>query len=226
MTDAGGAVDAHDAYLEKVQADLTLSLHRSHELGFLGRMPIAEQIDHALGFVSILEAECGGPPTGVIDLGTGGGLPGLVLASCWPDTRVVLMDANQRRTAFLHEVVDGWSGPVRAEVLRGRAEELARVVGYREEFRCVTSRSFGPPSATAECGSGFLGIGGTMVISEPPDLDGSQRWDPSGLRSLGLIAGLTVRPFGRFGYQVLTKVDALDERYPRRTGMPVKRPMF
>ena len=226
VTDSGMTEETLRAYREKVDHELKHALRRSFDLGFLGSMPIADQVDHALGFVSILELERGGPPSAVIDLGTGGGVPGLVLASCWPDTRVVLMDGNERRTSFLQEVVEGWPGPVRAEVLRGRAEELGRRPELREAFDGVTSRSFGIPAATAECGSAFLEVGGSMVVSEPPDIDRSERWPEAGLLRLGLSPASVLRPLGKFGYQVLTKDTNIDDRYPRRVGVPVKRPLF
>jgi 16S rRNA (guanine527-N7)-methyltransferase len=209
----------------RVDPALGAIYQRSFELGFLGSMPIADQIEHALGFVAILE-ESGSHPSSVIDIGTGGGIPGLVLASCWPETRVVLMDANERRTAFLQEVVDGWAGGGHCQVVRGRAEELGREEDLRELFDAVTSRSFGPPAATAECGSPFLAVGGSMVVSEPPDTDLRERWPTPDLAQLGLAPVATLRPVERFGYQVLTKVEALDSRYPRRVGVPVKRPLF
>ncbi len=215
-----------DALRSLVDPALDGIYRRSFELGFLGSMPIGDQIEHALGFVAILESLSVGPPASVLDLGTGGGIPGLVLASCWPDTRVVLMDANERRTAFLQEVVDGWAGSARCEVVRGRAEELGRDGTLRQQFDAVTSRSFGPPAATAECGSSFLAVGGSMVISEPPDADPEDRWPRAGLQRLGLVPVATLRPVGRFGYQVLTKVEAMDDKYPRRVGIPVKRPLF
>jgi len=199
---------------------------RSFELGFLGNMPIADQVDHALGFVALLEAVHGEPPPSVVDLGTGGGVPGLVLASCWPETRVALLDANERRTAFLREVVEDWRGGANAEVIRGRAEELGRSKECREQFAAVTSRSFGLPAATAECGASFLAVGGSMVISEPPDPGSGDRWPEAGLALLGLAPKGVLRPTGRFGYQLLTKVEALDDRFPRRVGIPVKRPVF
>jgi len=214
------------ALREKVDPALGPVLRRSFESGFLGGMPVIDQVEHALGFVAIFEAELGGPPSSVIDLGTGGGVPGLVLASCWPDSRVVLMDASERRTTFLQEVLAGWNGSRRAEVLRGRAELLGHDEVLREQFEAVTSRSFGLPAATAECGSSFLAIGGSMVISEPPDSDSSARWPGPGLSLLGLDPVATVRPMVRFGYQVLRKFDSLDVRYPRRVGIPVKRPIF
>ena len=211
---------------ERVDPALTPILQRSFDLGFLGNMPINDQIDHALGFVAILEATRTGPPVSVLDLGTGGGVPGLVLMSCWPRTRIVLVDASERRTTFLSEVVEGWSTPGEVEVIRGRAEELGRRDRLRESFQCVTSRSFGLPAVTAECGSSFLEVGGTMVISEPPDADPLERWPEEGLAHVGLVRAATIRPDPRFGYQVLDKIDRLDDRYPRRVGIPVKRPIF
>jgi 16S rRNA (guanine527-N7)-methyltransferase len=205
---------------------LDRALRRSYELGFLGSMPIADQIDHALGFVAILEEVLGAAPSSVIDLGTGGGVPGLVLARCWPDTRVVLMDASERRTTFLLEVLEGWTEAHRAEVLRGRAEDLGRREGLREAFDAVTSRSFGLAAATAECGSSFLEIGGLMVVSEPPDTPAVDRWPREGLAVLGLTTVEAVRPTDRYGYQILRKTGPLDDRYPRRVGVPVKRPAF
>ena len=65
-----------------------------------------------------------------------------------------------------------------------------------------------------------------MVISEPPDTDPTERWPESGLLGLGLIPVMTMRPIERFGYQVLKKVGPLDDRFPRRVGIPVKRPIF
>ena len=65
-----------------------------------------------------------------------------------------------------------------------------------------------------------------MVVSEPPDSEPSERWPRSGLVELGLAPVVSVRPVGRFGYQVLKKVQPLDERFPRRVGVPVKRPIF
>jgi 16S rRNA (guanine527-N7)-methyltransferase len=217
-------------WLERRRRQVDPQLHEifrhSFELGFLGGMPIEDQMDHALGFVEVIESELGAPPDSVVDLGTGGGMPGLVLSSCWPETRVVLMDANQRRTEFLVEVVEMWPRSSRAEVVRGRAEEMGRRPDLRESFAVVTSRSFGIPSATAECASPLLKVGGVMVISEPPDSRAGERWPVGGLELLGLEPESSVRPGGVFGYQVIRKVAPLSDRYPRRTGIPVKRPLF
>jgi 16S rRNA (guanine527-N7)-methyltransferase len=189
-------------------------------------MPVDAQIDHALGFVMILEERFGGAPDSVVDLGTGGGVPGLVLISCWPGARVVMLDAGERRTHFLEETVRGWPEAGGAQVIRGRAEELGRRPELRERFAAATSRSFGVPSLTAECGSAFLAEGGALVVSEPPEGSSGERWPQEGLARVGLAAAAGARVSDRFGYQLLVKVGPLDDRYPRRVGIPAKRPLF
>lgn len=203
------------------------ALRRSAELGFLGGMPIKDQIDHALGFVFSAESEIQASPRRVIDLGSGGGIPGLVLVSCWPESHVVLADSNDRRTEFLSTVIAGLGSEADVEVLRARVEDAGRVSGLREQFDLVTSRSFGAPAVTAECGAPFLAAGGLMIVSEPPDADpGSERWPSAELAELGLQPSTRVRFNQAFGYQVLVKSQATPERYPRRVGIPTKRPLF
>jgi 16S rRNA (guanine527-N7)-methyltransferase len=201
-------------------------LLRSSELGFLGSMPVADQVDHALGFVLAAESVLPGPPCAVLDLGTGGGIPGLVLPSCWPSCRLVLLDANERRAEFLSTEVDHWQGPGAVEVLRGRAEGFGRDTRWRERFDLVVSRSFGPPGVTAECGAPFVTVGGVMVVSEPPERSEGGRWPVEGLARVGLEVADRHRVDERFSYQALIKSEPTAERFPRRVGVPAKRPLF
>ena len=214
------------ALRSRVNGDIVAALQRSAGRGFLGSMPVDEQIDHALGFVAVTETVLRQPPASAVDIGTGGGVPGLVLHSCWPTCRLVLMDGNQRRTDFLSEEVAGWDHASMIEVVRGRAEELGRDDRYRRRFQLVTARSFGKPSITAECGSPLLDLNGVMVVSEPPEEDVEGRWPSVGLAELGMTRRSRSRFDGRFSYQVLYKADETPERYPRRVGIPSKRPLF
>jgi len=209
------------------------ALEASAELGFLGSMPVSDQIDHALGFVASVESVTERPPRSVLDLGSGGGVPGLVLCSCWPETRVVLLDSNERRTEFLagelsRRQVDPPEGGrvVQDVVVRGRAEESARMEGLRQTFEVVTARSFGAPAVTAECGAPLLAVGGLLVVSEPPDAPGADRWPAAALEQLGLETLKAVRVDDRFGYQILIKAGPTPDRFPRRVGIPTKRPLF
>ena len=213
-------------YRKRIDGRVPPLLRRSAKFGFLGGMPVADQIDHALGFVWSVETELQRHPYSVIDLGSGGGIPGIVLLSCWPGARLVLLDANERRTEFLEEETMAWGDSPLVEVVRGRAEEIGRDEGFREQFEVVTARSFGPPAVTAECGSPLLALGGMMVVSEPPDSADQIRWPADGVSQVGMTCGEHLRFGDRYGYQVLHKSEATPERYPRRVGIPAKRPLF
>jgi 16S rRNA (guanine527-N7)-methyltransferase len=154
-----------------------------------------------------------------MDLGAGGGLPGLVLALGWPASHWVYLDASERRTAFLTEAVDEVGLADRVQVLRGRAEDLGRDPALRGGFDLVTARGFGAPAVTAECAAPFLAVGGRLLVSEPPGDD--ERWIPAGLALLGLLRGPRLH-----GCQVLDQTEPCPDRYPRRVGIPAKRPLF
>ena len=87
----------------------------------------------------------------VLDLGSGGGVPGLVLVVERPDLSVTMLDANKRRTDFLDEALMTLGAGDRANVIRARAEEAGRNALLRGAFDQVVSRSFGPPAVVAEC---------------------------------------------------------------------------
>ena len=158
-------------------------------------------------------------------------MPGLVLASRWPSAEAVLVDASVRRCEWLEQAIDRLGDrlgdPVRVSVRCGRAEDLAREPDLREAFPLVVARAFGPPSPTAECAVGFLAAGGSLVVSEPPgEHDGSERWPVEGLGQLGLGAPVARRD-GDVGVVVLTRTGAvLGRRWPRRVGVPAKRPLW
>jgi 16S rRNA (guanine527-N7)-methyltransferase len=218
--------DALTALRKRVTRRVEAALLASADLGFLGAMPIPDQIDHALGFVHSAETLLLRPPDSVVDLGTGGGIPGLVLLDCWPSSRIVLLDSSERRTEFLRERTTVWDRPGLVEVVRGRAEEIGREDRWREQFELVTARSFGAPAVTAECAAPLLAVNGVLVVSEPPGGDGEIRWPDAGIGVVGLSTSSTVRFDDRFGYRVLLKSEPTDERYPRRVGIPSKRPLF
>lgn len=159
----------------------------------------------------------------VMDLGSGGGVPGLPLLVVRPDWRWVLLDGSTSRGAFLTEAVDQLGRSGTATVVASRAEEAARDDSLRAGFDLVVTRSFGPPSVTAECGAAFLRTGGHLVVAEPP---GGQpdRWPAHGLEILGLTS-LPSR-VGRTAFQVLKASAPCPDRYPRRVGIPAKRPLF
>jgi len=137
---------------------------------------------------------------------------------------LVLVDAMERRCRFLERATEQLGLATRVSVECGRAEELARREDLRGRFPVVVTRSFGPPAVTAECGVGFLASGGRLLVSEPPVRDPG-RWPSAGLAQLGLELGELME--GSSGaVQVVRFTGALEDRFPRRVGIPAKRPMF
>ena len=123
----------------------------------LGPGPVAPQIAHALAFGTVASP--------ALDLGSGGGLPGLVLAEADPDSTWVLLDSRSRSVVFLREAVATLGLGDRVEVLEARAEDAGRALSHRGRYHLVVARGFAPPAVTAECAAPLLVAGGRLVVS-------------------------------------------------------------
>jgi 16S rRNA (guanine527-N7)-methyltransferase len=207
------------------RGQLVAVLEDARRLGFVGPRPVAEQIDHATAFAILLETRGLGPAR-FLDLGSGGGIPGLVLAARWIDQRVTLLEVSVRRCAFLRQTVIALGWEERVEVAEGRAELLGRRPELRGAYPLVVSRSFAAPAVTAEIGGSFVGVGGTLAVSEPADsVDSAGRWPEDRVRELGFAPAEVLR--GEFArVAILCRTAPLDERWPRAVGIPTKRPLW
>lgn len=158
------------------------TLRDAQRFGFFGDRPIEEAVLHARAFVDAI----GVLPAGarIVDLGSGGGLPGLVVADACPQASVLLVDRREKRADFLRLAVRRlrWR---HVEVMAADVERLVEAVGggARPPFDVVTARGFGPPMTTLGCGAALIGPRGRIVISEPPADD---RWDAGAVAALGL----------------------------------------
>lgn len=204
------------------RADLLEVLARARDRGFLGPGDPAEHLDHALGFVEVVEARAK-TPSRVVDLGTGGGVPGLVVAAEWPAVSVVLVESSVKRAAWLTEAVAALGLAERVEVRPERAEELAHDPALRETFDLVTARSFAVPPVTAEVAAGFAAVSGILVVSEPPESEG--RWPEEPLADLGFGPAELCEARGAH-FACLGKARPAPPGVPRRRGRPAKRPLW
>jgi len=193
-------------------------LGRVRELGYLGPGPIEDHVTRALD----LAAAVGNGPEKALDLGSGGGVPALPLILLWPESTWVLLEASTRRSDFLEQALAVLGLSDRATVRTERAEAAGRSP-MRGEFDLVVARGFGGPAVTAECGSPFLRPGGRLVVAEPPG-GAPSRWEVAGLGLLGLTLGPGVT--SPTACQVLLQETPCPERYPRRVGVPGKRPLW
>jgi 16S rRNA (guanine527-N7)-methyltransferase len=218
------------------------ALLAAREAGFLGPGPIDRHLRHAQGFVDLAKRQ---PHVTerprILDLGSGGGLPGLVVAQQWPQTTLVLLDANRRRASFLERSIVSCGLQSRVSVVQQRAEVSGRDPAFRATFDGVVARSFGVPAVVAECAAPFLRQGGWLIVSEPPaekieaplphrtdaeevTEDEAARWPSGPLAQFGLTPVAFVHD--EFGYEVLSQSELCPDAFPRRDGVPSRKPRF
>lgn len=194
--------------------------------GLIGPGPVEAQIEHARALAGLL----GRPPGRWLDLGSGAGVPGLMLAVEWPEAGGVLLDASARRSEFARSALQRLGLDDRVAVRHARAEVAARDPELRGRFALVVARGFGRPAVTAECAVGFLAAGGALAVSEPPmgtEAMGTEggRWPSVELEGLGLGASEVRRGRGAT-VAVMRRDGPVAERWPRRSGVPAKRPLW
>lgn len=143
-------------------APLLEALAVSQRLGMLGIASLTEFIDHSDMFVHALEGVHGL----VVDLGSGGGVPGLVIAWRRRDLDVVLVDRRTTRADHLRRMTWRLGLEARVRVLAVDAATLPELLDGRAA--AVVARSFGPPSAVVAAAVPILADGGLLVVSEPP----------------------------------------------------------
>ncbi len=165
----------------------------------------------------------------LVDVGTGGGLPGLVLAIAEPSLRVTLMDATRKKTAYLERVSTELG--LEVEVLHARAEDAGRGPAMRESFDLAVCRALGPWPVVLELTLPFCKTGGVLFGQRGSDASSEATAHAGaasllggrvvGVEQVGAEAGLEHRHV-----IVVEKVESTPVRYPRKAGIPAKRPLI
>ena len=168
-------------------------------------------------------------PAKVVDVGTGAGLPGIALKIAYPNIELTLIDSTQKKALFLDHIVDVLKLDG-VQVVTGRAEELAHDAQYREHFDAVLARGVAKLASLAELTLPFCAVGGAFIAMKtwPPDAE----VDEAG-RAINVLGG-RLRQIVRIGLGglqdrslvVIDKVKPTPEKYPRRSGVPQKRPLL
>ena len=189
------------------------------------------QIGHFLDSLTVCLAAPESLSSGsrVVDVGAGGGFPGLPLKLAFPAIHLVLLDSVAKKAAFLEHLVsllalDG------VEVLTGRAEHLAHRPELRESFDLALARGLARLPVLLEYSLPFCRMGGKTVAHKHGGIDEEMKRAERALGALGgrLDSVIPVQVSGLTDNRVLVvveKVAATPDRYPRRAGMPAKRPL-
>jgi len=157
---------------------LVTVLGEAQRIGALGAAPVAEIIAHAAAFADAL-------PESVqtcIDLGTGAGVPGLVIAVARPTMSITLVDRRAKRTDALERAIRFLGVQERVSVVCADMMQFARLPEVHHRFDAAVTRGFGPPDITLTTASACVRSGGVVVISEPP-VEHPVRWTAEVLRA-------------------------------------------
>jgi 16S rRNA (guanine527-N7)-methyltransferase len=165
----------------------------------------------------------------IMDLGSGGGIPGIVLAIAMPEATFALLDATGKKVKFLQDCIDEL-GLSHASAVHGRAEELAHELEWRGAFDVVTARAVTSLSALMELGLPFVKVKGWLVLPKGPDIDEELTIANKAAGKLGgSIVEASFLPL--VGSLVDTRLVLARKEtptpghFPRRAGLPARAPL-
>ena len=178
---------------------------------------IAEQIADALPLVPLIRANAE-----LIDIGAGGGLPGIPLAILC-GIRVTLVDSTAKKVTFLNDVMHELE--LNGQAISARAENLARAAEFRERFTHATARALGTAPTVVELTLPFVALEGTALLQRGK-MDDNER---NAARDTALVLGGEVSDElpagGDRRILIVTKRSPTPGRFPRRVGVAQRRPL-
>lgn len=163
----------------------------------------------------------------LIDIGTGAGFPGIPLKIVFPELKITLLDSLNKRVGFLNDVIDELNLND-IEAIHGRAEDIARDKTYRASYDIAVSRAVANLSTLSEYCLPFVKIGGKFVSYKSGDC--ADEVD-NAKAAIHLLGG-KINKIDEFSYSnnsrsfiVIDKVMNTSNKYPRKAGLPSKKPL-
>jgi len=190
------------------------------------------QVKHFLDSLTVILAlreEAENPDFNIIDIGTGAGFPGAPLKILLNKPRLVLIEPRAKKTAFLHRVTQKLELD-NVEIIHGRAEEIAHLPLYRQQFALVVSRAVASLPTLVELALPFCQIGGKFVAQKKGEISQEIIKTNKAISILGgeldEIKKLELEELSDERYLVIIdKIYPTPDKYPRRPGIPKRRPI-
>jgi 16S rRNA (guanine527-N7)-methyltransferase len=191
------------------------------------------QVKHFLDSLTVTlalpEEETERPDFDIIDIGTGAGFPGVPLKILLSQPKLVLIEPTTKKTAFLRHIIDKLELE-NIEISNSRAEEAAHLSPYREQFALVLSRAVASLPALVELTLPFCRIGGRFIAQKKGDIDEEVNRAKKAIATLGgklnQIKKIELDEFDDARYLVIIdKIHPTPNKYPRRLGLPKRRPI-
>lgn len=165
----------------------------------------------------------------IIDIGTGGGFPGIPMKIMNPECEMVLLDSLNKRINFLNEVIKELKLE-NIEAIHGRAEDFIKQNNCRESFDAVVSRAVANLTVLSEFCLPYVKIGGYFVALKGPAIEEEMNNAKNALKILGgeveRIEKVTIEGSDlNHNLVVIKKIKETPKKYPRKAGMVTKNPL-
>ena len=175
------------------------------------------------------EAVAKAQPQKILDLGTGAGFPGIPLSILYPSYQVDLVDALNKRVEFLKEVVTTLNLP-HTNCYHGRGEDLGKDPSFREMYDLALARAVSYLPTLSEYLLPFVKIGGYAIVTKELPYEEEIKKSEEALQKLGgAIEDITLYTLPQVDNKrciiTIKKIKETPLTYPRRAGIPLKRPL-
>lgn len=166
----------------------------------------------------------------VIDIGTGGGFPGIPMKIMKPEINIVLLDSLNKRIKFLNEVIKDLELK-NISAIHGRAEDFAQEHQYREKFDVAVSRAVANLTVLSEYCIPYIKVGGFFVAMKGPAAEEEIKCSQNAIRKLGgrieHIEKVQIEDSDlKHNLIIISKISGTHRQYPRKAGIVSKNPLL
>jgi 16S rRNA (guanine527-N7)-methyltransferase len=224
------AIELPSAAVDKLFAYLDLMLQMNEQINLTAITDYREALyKHIFDSLMILNLSEFGAAASILDIGSGAGFPGIPLAICFPEKKIVSLDSTQKKILFQQQVCQELE-ITNLQPVWGRAEEYGRDHDYRERFDLVTARAVSALNILLELAIPFCKIEKHAVFYKGKEIQDELAAAQASQQVLSaspprIIDYRLPENRGDRTLVIFQKLAATPDQYPRKSGLPQKRPL-